>query len=90
MPVGLVSQLLVETTTDRHALPDFAVSVSEFADTVAALSVSDLSKQLTSSLVVLADVERLYKDLQDTQVRDDMVTVMGTGMCAIVSSPSAS
>ncbi|KAG8880932.1 Vacuolar protein sorting-associated protein 5 [Tulasnella sp. 331] len=57
---------------------EFAVSVSEFADTVAALSVSDLSKQLTSSLVVLADVERLYKDLQDTQVRDDMVTVMGT------------
>ncbi|KAG8980074.1 Vacuolar protein sorting-associated protein 5 [Tulasnella sp. JGI-2019a] len=57
---------------------DFAVSVSEFADTVAALSVSDLSKQLTSSLVVLADVERLYKDLQDTQVKDDMVTVMGT------------
>lgn len=64
---------------------DFTVAVGEFADTIAALSVSDLSKQLTNSLSVLADVERLYKDLQDSQAKDDMMTIMGTGMCLIQS-----
>lgn len=40
---------------------------------------SDLSKQLTNSLSVLADVERQYKDMQDSQAKDDMMTIMGTG-----------
>jgi len=70
---GLVKA--IDTVSKQRA--EFAVALSEFADTIAALSVSDLSKQLTSSLSVLTDVERLYKDLQDGQVKDDMVTVMG-------------
>ncbi|KAG8914906.1 Vacuolar protein sorting-associated protein 5 [Tulasnella sp. 417] len=58
---------------------DFAVAISEFADTIAALSLSDLSKQLTQSLSSLAEVERLYKDMQETQGKDDIITIMGTG-----------
>ncbi|KAG9045925.1 Vacuolar protein sorting-associated protein 5 [Tulasnella sp. UAMH 9824] len=57
---------------------EFAVAISEFADTIAALSLSDLSKQLTQSLSSLAEVERLYKDMQETQGKDDIITIMGT------------
>ncbi|KAG9017162.1 Vacuolar protein sorting-associated protein 5 [Tulasnella sp. 427] len=57
---------------------DFAIAISEFADTIAALSLSDLSKQLTQSLSMLAEVERLYKDMQETQGKDDIITIMGT------------
>lgn len=78
----LASMIEIGLLTSTLVLLEFAVSLSEFADTIAALSVSDLSKQLTSTLSVLADVERLYKDLQDSQVKDDMVTVMGAGTLA--------
>ncbi|KAG8907684.1 Vacuolar protein sorting-associated protein 5 [Tulasnella sp. 403] len=71
---GLVKA--IEMVSKQRA--EFAMSISEFAEAVSALSMSDLSKQLTQALSVLADVERLYKDIQDSQAKDDMVTIMGT------------
>ncbi len=44
---------------------------------------SDLSKQLTTALASLSELERLYKDMQDGQTRDDLVTIMGTGRCDV-------
>ncbi|KAG6890326.1 hypothetical protein C0995_009533 [Termitomyces sp. Mi166 len=57
---------------------ELAVSTGEFAQTVSDLSACDMGKQLSQSLVGLADVERKAQDLQATQSEQDMVTFMGT------------
>jgi sorting nexin-1/2 len=54
-------------------------SIGEFADAVAVLGSSDLSKQLSNSLAVMADVERKAKEILEEQSRFDVVTVLGTG-----------
>ncbi|KAG8934004.1 Vacuolar protein sorting-associated protein 5, partial [Tulasnella sp. 408] len=75
---GLVKAMDIVSKQRNDLALEFAVTVSEFADTIAALSLSDLSKQLTQSLSSLAEVERLYKDMQETQGKDDIITIMGT------------
>lgn len=43
------------------------------------LSSSDVGKQLSSSLVGLAEVEQKAQEIQTTQAEQDMVTLMSTG-----------
>lgn len=63
--------------TDRFS--DVITSIGEFAETVAILGSSDLSKQLSSSLTMMADVERKSKEVLQEQSRFDVVTILGTG-----------
>lgn len=58
--------------------PEIITAISEFADAVSILGSSDLSKQLSNSLIVLADVERKGKELMEQQSRHDLETVLGT------------
>ncbi|KAF8327186.1 Vps5 C terminal like-domain-containing protein [Cantharellus anzutake] len=53
-------------------------ATQEFADTIAALAASDLSKHLSESMKVLAQVETQAKELHDSQARDDLVLLTGT------------
>ncbi|KAG8923691.1 Vacuolar protein sorting-associated protein 5, partial [Tulasnella sp. 418] len=71
---GLVKA--IELVTKQRA--EFATCVSEFAEAISALANSDLSKQLSGSLSILADVEKLYKEIQDKQSKDDALTIMAT------------
>lgn len=51
----------------------------EFGDAIGELSGSDLSKQLSHSLVVMSDVQKRAGDLQNGQALDDIDTFMSTG-----------
>lgn len=57
---------------------DVITSITEFTDAVAILGSSDLSKQLSNSLSVMADVERKGKELLEEQSKHDMETILGT------------
>jgi len=58
---------------------ELAAAMGEFAQAIADLSASDVEKQLAHSLAAMADVERKAQELQNTQSRQDMVTLMSTG-----------
>ena len=53
--------------------------MAEFAENIAGLSVCDMSKQLSHTLSVLAEVQKKAKELQDLQAREDVSTIMSTG-----------
>jgi sorting nexin-1/2 len=53
--------------------------MAEFSENIAALAACDMSKQLSQTLGVLADVQRKAKELQDLQAREDVSTIMSTG-----------
>jgi hypothetical protein len=55
-------------------------ATQEFADTIAALAALDLSKHLSESMKVLAQVETQAKELHESQARDDLVLLTGTGV----------
>jgi sorting nexin-1/2 len=55
-------------------------SIAEFADAVTVLGSSDLSKQLSSSLSVMADVERQSRELLEEQSKQDLESISGTGV----------
>lgn len=55
-------------------------SIADFADAVAALGSSDLSKQLSSSLSMMADVERQSRELLEEQSKQDLESISGTGV----------
>ncbi|KIM90434.1 hypothetical protein PILCRDRAFT_59950 [Piloderma croceum F 1598] len=57
---------------------ELAAAMGEFAQTITDLSASDVEKQLAHSLAAMADVERKAQELQNTQSRQDMVTLMST------------
>lgn len=71
---GLVKAI---DTVARHRA-ELAVASGEFAQTVSDLSSSDVGKQLSSSLVGLAEVEQKAQEIQTTQAEQDMVTLMST------------
>ncbi|THH07322.1 hypothetical protein EW145_g3462 [Phellinidium pouzarii] len=78
---GLESQLRslvksVDTASKQRA--ELAIATSEFARAIGELSESDLSKQLSHSLVVISDVEKKAQDLQYTQSQEDTITLMST------------
>jgi len=58
---------------------EVALSMAEFAENIAALSACDMSKQLSHTLSVLAEVQKRAKELQDLQAREDVSTIMSTG-----------
>lgn len=64
---------------DTSSLSEIITSIAEFAEAISVLGSSDLSKQLSSSLNVLADVERQSKEIMEQQSKHDMETVLGTG-----------
>ncbi|CCA75360.1 related to vacuolar protein sorting-associated protein vps5 [Serendipita indica DSM 11827] len=53
-------------------------ALAELADTLEALSTSDISQQLSSSFSHLATVQRKAKQIQDEQANQDVVTFAGT------------
>lgn len=57
---------------------EFSQSLSELSETLEALAICDISKQLSSTLTQLAVVQRRAKELQDEQAQQDMVTFTGT------------
>lgn len=59
-------------------------AIAELSETLGALASSDLSKQLSYLLGVLAELQKKAKDLQDAQAKDDIVTIMGTGECFLI------
>lgn len=60
-------------------MSEVALSINEFADNISALAACDVGKQLSSTLSLLADVQRKAKELQDIQARQDVATLMSTG-----------
>ena len=62
-----------------HFLEAIAAT-QEFADAIATLAASGLSKHLSASLKVLAQLEAQAKELQESQTRDDLVILTGTGI----------
>ena len=65
--------------TVRFDSPELITSITEFADAVKVLS-SDLSQQLSSSLSVMADVERESRELLEVQSKQDLESISGTGV----------
>jgi DNA topoisomerase VI subunit B len=63
----------------RFDSPELITSITEFADAVKVLS-SDLSQQLSSSLSVMADVERESGELLEIQSKQDLESISGTGV----------
>ena len=53
--------------------------MAEFSENIEALGACDMSKQLSHTLSVLAEVQRKAKELQDLQAREDVSTIMSTG-----------
>jgi sorting nexin-1/2 len=53
--------------------------MAEFSENITSLASCDMSKQLSHTLGVLADVQRKAKELQDLQAREDVSTIMSTG-----------
>lgn len=53
--------------------------MGEFGNSIGELSGSDLSKQLSHSLVVMSDVQKRAGDLQNAQAQEDIDTFMSTG-----------
>jgi sorting nexin-1/2 len=66
-------------------LSEMATAIAELAETLGALASSDLSKQLSYLLGILADLQKKAKEMQDVQAKDDVVTIMGTGQCYLVT-----
>lgn len=64
---------------NNNSWVDVATATGEFAQTVNDLSASDVGKQLSQSLVGLAEVEQKAQEIQNMQSEQDMVTLMGTG-----------
>ena len=62
-----------------NVIAEVALSMAEFSENIAALASCDMSKQLSHTLSVLADVQRRAKELQDLQAREDVSTIMSTG-----------
>ncbi|KZT20089.1 Vps5-domain-containing protein [Neolentinus lepideus HHB14362 ss-1] len=52
--------------------------IGEFAQTMSDLTSSDIGKQLTQSLMAMADVERKAQDLQNMQANQDIATILST------------
>ncbi|GJJ11414.1 hypothetical protein Clacol_005647 [Clathrus columnatus] len=57
---------------------EVALSINEFAENINALATCDVGKQLSSTLNLLADVQKKAKELQDLQARQDVATLMST------------
>jgi len=62
---------------DAHFL-EAITATQEFADAIGTLAASGLSKHLSASLKVLAQLEAQAKELQESQARDDLVILTGT------------
>ncbi|EJD47925.1 Vps5-domain-containing protein [Auricularia subglabra TFB-10046 SS5] len=78
---GLEQQLrglakAIDIVSKEHA--QVAGTILEFADAIAQLGASDLSKHLSHLLGVLADVSRTSAGLHTEQARDDVATLMAT------------
>ncbi|KAI5120370.1 hypothetical protein M0805_006892 [Coniferiporia weirii] len=78
---GLESQLRgliksIDSVSKQRA--ELAIAIGEFALAIGELSESDLSKQLSHSLVVMSDVEKKAQDTQHTQAQEDTTTFMST------------
>ncbi|CAE6359297.1 unnamed protein product [Rhizoctonia solani] len=65
----------VDTVSKNQA--EVAAATGEFAETLAVLSNSDLSKQLSQSLATLADVQKKARKLEEEQSQDDIILLMG-------------
>jgi sorting nexin-1/2 len=65
---------------------ELAAATGEFAQTITDLSACDVEKQLAHSLAAMADVGKKGQELQSTQSRQDIVTLMSTGKCFVVRS----
>ncbi|EPQ56316.1 Vps5-domain-containing protein [Gloeophyllum trabeum ATCC 11539] len=57
---------------------EMSAATGEFAQTISDLAASDVGKQLSHSLLAMADVERKAQDLQSTQANQDVSTVLST------------
>ncbi|CCM01808.1 uncharacterized protein FIBRA_03876 [Fibroporia radiculosa] len=57
---------------------ELSAATGEFAQVLTELSASDLGDQLSGLFSGLAEVERKAQELQSTQSREDVVTIMGT------------
>jgi sorting nexin-1/2 len=72
---GLVKAM--ETVAKQRV--ELSLTLSEFGETIEALSGTDISSQLASTLQNLAAVQSKAKKLQDDQAQQDAVTFAGTG-----------
>lgn len=57
---------------------EMALATSEFAESIAALSQADLSKQLCHALERLADIGRRGRDVHEENAKSDVRTIMTT------------
>lgn len=80
--------MVFPSQTHLHLLVDIELSAAtgEFAQVLTELSTSDLGDQLSGLFSGLAEVERKAQELQSTQSREDVVTIMGTGLCLLCRS----
>lgn len=58
---------------------ELSLALSEFGETIEALSGTDISSQLAGTLQNLAAVQNKAKKLQDDQAQQDVITFAGTG-----------
>ena len=58
---------------------ELSLALSEFGETIDALSGTDISSQLAGTLQNLAAVQNKAKKLQDDQAQQDVITFAGTG-----------
>ena len=61
------------------ALHNLAIATSDFAEAIASLAASDLSKQLSHALERLADIGRRSRDVHEDNAKGDVRTFMSTG-----------
>ncbi|TFK53424.1 Vps5-domain-containing protein [Heliocybe sulcata] len=57
---------------------EMSLVIGEFAQTIGDLASSDVGKQLSQSLMAMADVERKAQDLQNIQANQDVGTILST------------
>lgn len=76
----------METVAKQRA--ELSLALGEFVETIEALSGTDISNQLASTLQNMMVVQSKAKKLQDDQAQQDAVTFAGTGEGFIPSSIS--
>ena len=72
---------IISTT---KSVAELAVAAGDFAQSIADLAEADIGQHLSTSLAGLANMERKYQELQNTQSEQDMVTFLSTGKSIII------